>query len=93
MSTKKKRSTVSAVPQAIPLDPTQASFTIPQICAYTGLGKWQVRMAIWQGRLTARKVGKSLIVLRADVDAFLSQLPPVSANKSDWLARRQAVQL
>ena len=77
---------------SVVLDPSQAAFGIKQLAAYTGLSAWQCRMAIWQGRLVAKKVGKSLVVLRADADAFLSQLPAVSTNKSDWLARRQAVQ-
>jgi excisionase family DNA binding protein len=73
------------------LDPTQKSFTIPQVAAYSGLTHWQVRMAIWEGRLAAKRVGKSLIVLRQDVDAFLESLPTVSANDAEWLAKRQAV--
>jgi hypothetical protein len=48
-------------------------------------------MAIWQGRLAAKRVGKSLIVLRQDVDGFLEALPTVSANDAEWLRNRQAV--
>lgn len=73
------------------LDATQKSFTIPQAAAYSGLTHWQVRMAIWQGRLAAKRVGKSLIVLRQDVDGFLEALPTVSANDAEWLRNRQAV--
>lgn len=73
------------------LDPSQTSFTIPQVAAYTGLTQWQVRMAIWQGRLAAKRVGKSLIVLRQDVNGFLEALPTVSLNEADWLRNRQAV--
>ncbi len=76
-----------AVP-AVVLDPTQKSFTIPQVAAYSGLTHWQVRMAIWEGRLRAKRVGKCLIILREDADAFLRALPTVRANKAEWLARR-----
>lgn len=92
MPQKRNHHAIASPEKFVWLDPTQASFTIPQISAYTGLSHWQVRMAIWQGKLTAKKVGKSLIVLRTDVDKFLADLPAVSANKSEWLARRQAVQ-
>lgn len=84
----KKRTVVPETPQPS-LDPTQQAFTIPQIAAYTGLSVWSVRMQIWEGRLTAKKIGKSLIVLRADADKFLAELPAVPANRSKWLARRK----
>jgi hypothetical protein len=91
MPQQKLRNSIASPEKSVSIDPTQAAFSIPQISAYTGLSHWRVRMAIWQGRLAAKKVGKSLIILRADADAFLAALPAVSANKSDWLARRQAV--
>jgi len=74
--------------KTVSIDPTQAAFTLPQCAIYTGLSHWQVRMAIWQGHLSARRVGKSLLILRADADRFLAELPPVSASKSEWLERR-----
>jgi hypothetical protein len=46
-------------------------------------------MAVWQGKLPARRVGKSIIILRDDADKFLEGLPPVNANTSAWLANRQ----
>jgi hypothetical protein len=48
-------------------------------------------MAIWQGKLPAKKVGKSLIILRDDADKFLESLPTVGVNHSDWLIRRNRV--
>lgn len=74
-----------------PLDPTQASFTIPQVAKYSALSHWQVRMAVWEGKLPAKRVGKSLIILRADVDKFLGELPNVGANSAEWLAKRTGV--
>jgi hypothetical protein len=72
----------------VSIDPTQKGLSVPQCALYTGLSHWQVRMAIWQGRLSARRVGKSLVILRSDADAFLENLPTVNANNSAWLARR-----
>jgi excisionase family DNA binding protein len=78
-----------AVPQVeVHLDPSQASFTIPQVAKYSGLTPWQVRMSVWQGKLPAKRVGKCLIILRDDVDAFLKALPNITLNTSEWLAKR-----
>lgn len=74
--------------KSVSIDPTQKSFSVPQCAIYTGLSHWQVRMAVWQGRLSARRVGKTLVILRNDADKFLENLPTVSANNSAWLARR-----
>lgn len=76
---------------SVSIDTAQRAFTVPQVAAYSGLTHWQVRMAIWQGKLSAKKVGKSLIILRDDADRFLEGLPTVSANSSAWLARRNRV--
>jgi len=86
-----QRQKVAPAKKLVSLDPSQRAFTIPQVSAYAGLTHWQVRMAIWQGKLAAKKVGKSLIVLRDEADKFLESLPTVSANNSDWLARRNRV--
>lgn len=74
----------------VSIDPTQKGLSVPQCALYTGLSHWQVRMAIWQGKLSARRVGKSLLILRSDADAFLENLPTVNANNSSWLARRSS---
>ncbi|MGD1211284.1 MAG: hypothetical protein ABR973_08020 [Candidatus Acidiferrales bacterium] len=79
----------TAAKKTVSIDPTQKGLSVPQCALYTGLSHWQVRMAIWQGRLSARRVGKSLLILRSDADAFLENLPTVSANNSAWLANRQ----
>ena len=99
----KKVASPSSSPNAVPIlnatpiaasvsiDASQAAFTVPQAALYLGLSHWQVRMAIWQGKLFARRVGKSLVILRSDADAFLESLPKVDANTSDWIAQRNTV--
>ncbi len=87
MSRRKKSPAVTK--KVVSIDPAQKSFSVPQCAVYLGLSHWQVRMAIWQGKLSARKVGKSLVILRDDADKFLEGLPPVDANTSAWLANRQ----
>jgi hypothetical protein len=85
----KKASSQLPAKKTVSIDPAQKGLSVPQCALYTGLSHWQVRMAIWQGRLSARRVGKSLVILRSDADAFLENLPPVKANNSAWLANRQ----
>lgn len=68
----------------------QASFNIQQCAAYLGISPWQVRMSVWQGKLPARKVGRSLVILRSDADAFVKALPTVVPNAADWLTKRGA---
>jgi hypothetical protein len=82
------KSQPAVVKKVVSIDPSQKSFSVPQCALYTGLTHWQVRMAVWQGKLPARRVGKSLVILRSDADAFVEGLPTVSANNSAWLARR-----
>lgn len=78
-----------AAKKIVSLDPSQKSFSVPQCALYTGLSHWQIRMMIWQGKLAARRVGKSLVILRSDADKFLENLPPVNVNNAAWLANRQ----
>jgi hypothetical protein len=78
----------AVVKPLVTIHPNQVSFTIRQGAVYSGLGEWRIRMAVWEGRLPARRDGKSLIILRSDIDDFLRTLPLVAPNQSDWLARR-----
>ena len=71
------------------IDSAQAAFDIRQLSLYTGLSVWQCRSAIWAGTLPARRVGKNLIILRPDADAFLKSLPPVPPSNAQWLAKRK----
>ena len=77
MSNQKKP---SATTKVISLDPTQKGLSVPQCALYVGLSHWQVRMAIWQGKLSARRVGKSLLILRSDADKFLEMLSQPNAR-------------
>lgn len=88
MSTVPRTKKSSVASKTVSIDPSQKSFSVLQCAIYTGLSHWQVRMAIWQGKLPARHVGKSLVILRNDADAFLENLPTVDANTSPWLANR-----
>ena len=55
---------------------------------YAGSTSWFLRQAIYEGRLRARRLGKTIVVLRDDLDAFLESQPVIEANNADWLRKR-----
>jgi excisionase family DNA binding protein len=53
----------------------KAAHSIPEVCAYTGLGRDSVYAAIRTGKLIARKYGRRTVVLDDDLHKFLNALP------------------
>jgi len=51
------------------------SFSLQQAAAATGITIWCLRTAIWSGELTAHVAGKKQIILRADLERWISRLP------------------
>jgi excisionase family DNA binding protein len=51
--------------------------SISEACRMAGIGRTKIYEAIADGTLTARKFGKRTIILRADLEDFLSRLPVV----------------
>ena len=49
--------------------------SIPEACHVAGIGRTKIYQAIADGELKARKYGKRTIVLRTDLQSFLSGLP------------------
>jgi excisionase family DNA binding protein len=62
---------------------------VPDAAAYAGVTHWCIRTAIWTGRLKAYRAGKTIIILREDIDRYLNSLPEVQPNNAEWLADRQ----
>jgi len=58
-------------------DLQREGLSILEACAVAGIGRTKIYEAISEGRLKARKFGKRTIVLRADLQTFLSSLPVV----------------
>jgi excisionase family DNA binding protein len=56
------------------------SLTIEEVCAATGLGRTKIYEAIGAGALPAKKWGKRTLVLKSDLEAFLSSLEAYSAQ-------------
>jgi hypothetical protein len=87
MSSKKK---IPPVPAVVSIDPTQAAYNTRQASVYLGLTCWQVRSAIWSGKLAAKRVGRDLIIRRVDADAFLESLPNAEPIRKEWMLKRLA---
>lgn len=54
--------------------------SVSEACRVAGIGRTKIYEAISDGRLTARKLGKRTLVLRADLQAFLSNLPTMRTD-------------
>lgn len=50
------------------------SFTIEQACALTGVGKTKLYEVLDSGELPAKKWGKRTLILKTDLEKFLSKL-------------------
>lgn len=58
----------------------QLSYSIDEVCAVTGIGKTKIYQLINSGALRARKLGKRTIILKDDLEAFLSSLQTYPAS-------------
>jgi excisionase family DNA binding protein len=63
-------------------EPGKVGLTLAETCGLLGAGMTTVRKAIDIGQLPARKLGKKVIVMRADVDQFLKNLPPAGQTRA-----------
>jgi excisionase family DNA binding protein len=54
--------------------------SIAEACATAGIGRTKIYQAISTGELVARKYGKRTLILRTDLQDFLTNLPTVQAN-------------
>lgn len=57
------------------MDNQKLGYTIDQAVDRSGIGRTSLFEAIREKRLTARKYGRRTIILAADLEAFLSDLP------------------
>jgi len=53
---------------------TQLSLTIEEVCSVTGLGRTKIYEALHDGLLRGKKWGKRTVILKADLEEFLSKL-------------------
>lgn len=64
---------VAPPPASIPI--AKLAYTIPEVCAATGLGRTSVYDEINAGRLRAKKRGSTTIILADDLAGYLRALP------------------
>jgi excisionase family DNA binding protein len=58
---------------------SRVAYTVAEAAEAAGLHHVKVREAIKTGRLPARRVGKPIVILAADLVAWLESLPSVAA--------------
>jgi excisionase family DNA binding protein len=59
------------------LDLQPEGLSVVEACRVAGIGRTKIYEAIADGSLKARKFGKRTIILRSDLQHFLSALPVV----------------
>jgi excisionase family DNA binding protein len=76
---RKSTPAVSAIPATTessasltPLGLQPRGLKIPEAAAYSGMTVWAIRSLIWDRKIPYLKQGKSYIVLRDDLDAYLN---------------------
>ena len=93
-ATRKEVSALFSSPKTVVVDPSALAYSVKQASVVAGLSQWRLRLAIWEGRLPARRNGSSrrsaLVILRADLEAYLKTLPTVGVHNAPWLAKRRA---
>jgi hypothetical protein len=71
------------------IQPPPRGMKIQDAANYCGVNSWFIRRSIWDGCLKARQGGKFIIVLKEDLDQFLSSLPVIEPNNAEWLKQRR----
>lgn len=61
----------------------QLSFSIEEAREVTGIGRTKLYEAINSGALTARKFGKRTVILKGDLEAFLSNLEAIPPKEQE----------
>lgn len=64
------------------------AYPIKDAAALTGVSPWTIHVAISEGRLTARKLGKKWVVLHSDLIHFLNELETAEPS-TKWLDKRK----
>jgi excisionase family DNA binding protein len=66
---------------------SKLSFSIPEFCNVTGLGRTNIFAAIRDGKLEARKFGRRTIIEREAGETFVKSLPKARQHDESAPAR------
>lgn len=80
-SVQQKESSIVQVPPV--------AFNLKDAAAYTGLSAWSLRVAFYSGELPAKRIGKTLLFTRAELDAFVFSAKDAEATNPAWLVKRR----
>ncbi len=62
-----------------PKSPTKFAFSIDEACTVAGIGRTFLYQEIDAGRLIARKARRRTIILRGELESWLSAIPPMKS--------------
>jgi excisionase family DNA binding protein len=68
---------------------SQGALNYSQAAAYAGVHFSAIEVAVRQGRLPGRRLGRNIIVLKSDLDNFLASLDVVYAPTSTSVSERR----
>jgi excisionase family DNA binding protein len=81
-------------PTAEPADFSfRGALNIPQAAVYTGVRCSAIEEAVRDGRLPGRKLGRNIIILKSDLDAFLAALDIIPAHTPPSILKRRRERL
>jgi excisionase family DNA binding protein len=73
--------------------PAQGALNIIQAAAYCGVRCSAIEEVVRDGRLAARRLGRNVIILKADLDAFLVSLDIIPPHIPPSILRRRQERL
>ena len=69
--------------------PAQGALNIIQAAAYCGVRCSAIEDVVRDGRLAGRRLGRNVVILKADLDAFLASLDVIPAHTPPSILRRR----
>jgi excisionase family DNA binding protein len=67
----------------------QGALNITQAAAYCGVRCSAIEDAVRDGRLTGRRFGRTVIIVKADLDAFLASLDVIQPHTPPSILKRR----
>lgn len=83
-----KNTQYDQTPKAI-FEAGQGAFNILQAALYAGVKCAAIEEVIRDGRLRGRRLGRSIIILKSDLDSFLASLEIIPAHTPPSILRRR----